>query len=84
MDERILVEVYVPAAEQYWDIYVPLHVNNKALQDNIMDGIETLSQGMFVASSSSFLYVVRLDTVLPQKGYVWESGIQNGDCLVLL
>ena len=84
MDERILVEVYVPAAMRSFDIYLPIHKKVKELKKILFPLLEELNEGVFIPMVQTSLYGERIHVILADENTLQELGIVHGDKLIVL
>ncbi len=83
MTNKILVVVVVPMIEEEYNVYIPVSKNIKIATDLIVKTVNELSEGHYPIKKNSVL----MDSSgnIFAKGYtVKESGIKNGDKLVLI
>lgn len=83
MDERILVEVCIPAAQHIITVYLPTFQKMNDIQMVLFPFIEKLCAGAFICTNESMLYLERLHCVLAKDLYLKDTGIRHGDKLYL-
>lgn len=84
MDERILVEVYVPAASITLMLYLPLYQKVVDIQLVLYPKIEEISNEQFHTATETMLYMERIHAPLPPSLYLHETGIRHGERIILL
>lgn len=84
MDERILVEVYVPAAMRSFDVYLPLYKNVKDIKKILFPLLEELNDGEFISMKQTGLYAERIQVILTDETTLQEAEIVHGDKLLVL
>lgn len=84
MDERVLVEVYIPAAMRSYDIYLPLHKRIGYIKEMVLPMIEELTDGMFIPVQQTSLYKERMHVILADENTLQEAGVAHGDRLLIL
>lgn len=84
MDERVLVEVYIPAAMCSYDIYLPLHKPIGYIKKIVLPMLEELTDGMFIPVLHTRLYKERMHVILADENTLQEAGIAHGDRLLIL
>ena len=82
--DKVLVEVYVPAAEKAFDVFLP--VESKLYEVVfLLAGIMTeLSEGYFAAASDTILCDRKTGTILNINSSVDENSLTNGSKLMLI
>lgn len=83
MDERILVEVRIPAAQRILTMYVPAYQKVNDIQIVLFPFIERVCVGAFICTDETMLYSKRLHCVLPKEQYLKDTGIRHADILYL-
>ena len=84
MDERILVEVYVPAAMYTYDVYLPKHKIVKDIKEILFSLLEELNNGVFIPLPQTALYGERIQAILADEKTLQEERIVQGDKLIVL
>lgn len=84
MDERVLVEVYVPAVMRSYDVYLPLGKHIKEIKEILFPILEELSDGVFIPVVQTMLYKERTKSVLANENTLAQAGIVHGDRLFVL
>lgn len=81
MDERILVEVYVPIVQLHFDVYLPLNVT---LHQCVNGCKEFIKKQQTFQQENICLYHESDNTVLSLDLYVMDSGLHTGSKIILL
>ena len=82
--DKILVEIYVPAANADYDVLIPLKSKLYDVVLLVSNTIAELSNGYFVSSKDSILCDKKTGTVLDINKTVEELQLMNGSKLMLL
>lgn len=84
MDERILVEVYVPAAQLHVDALLPAYVRIKDARKQLLKMLEESAH--YEAGSFQHLQLYLADAMCyPQmEQYVWEAGVHHGEIIIMM
>ena len=84
MDERVLVEVYVPAAGKYLEILLPVQAQLRSLHIYVAQLLEQ-TWGLKENSLADCCWYLEKQDILPDfQLTVQEAGIRNGERIVLL
>lgn len=83
MDE-ILVEIYLPASRQTFDVLLPLFEKIADIQNVVKSLLTDLSLGLFNESIDSVLCFYETGEVLSVNKTPWELGLKNGERLLLI
>lgn len=81
---KILVNVFVPAIGEKYDVLVPDFIRIRIISSLIAKTVETLSDNIYVSSGREQLCSAEKDIVLNSDVTLKKYGVQNGDHLVLL
>lgn len=81
MDERILVEVYVPIVQLHFDVYLPM---NATLQQCVNGCREFIKKQQGFQQENIYLYHECDNKVLSLDLYVKDSGLHTGSKIILL
>ena len=81
---KILVNVFVPAIGEKYDIMVPDFLRIKIISNLVAEAVENLSDNKYVSSSQEQLCSVEKNILLNSNATLKNYGIQNGDHLVML
>ena len=84
MNNKILIKLFVPMIEKEYDLFIPIdkYVNYHVLE--IQNGIYDLSDFMFQKKQNPVLILKETGQILDLNKNVKESGLANGDELILL
>lgn len=81
---KILVNIYVPAILERYDILIPDSLKIKGVVSMIADAVENLSSHLYVSSGHESLCSVEKNITLRPNATLEQYGIQNGDHLVMI
>ena len=81
---KILINVYVPAIGQKYDILVPHFLRIRGITALIAGAVENLSNHIYVSSGNEYLYSADKNILLRSNATLEQYGIQNGDHLVMM
>lgn len=81
---KILVEVFLPASGEVYDVRLPLDSQLGEVAMLIMKQLEGLSKGRFIANSTTVLCDASSGEILDINKFVAELGIKNGSKLMLI
>ena len=81
---KILVNVFVPAISERYDILVPDDLRIRTVVGLIASGVEDLSDGNYISSGEECLCSVEKDILLRENTTLKNYGIQNGDHLMIM
>lgn len=84
MNNKILIEVFVPMLEQEYDVFVPINKKIKNVTRLINDAIVDLSNGCFPKKNDIVLYNRQNGFILDPKLNVKEAGLVNGSQVILI
>lgn len=82
--DKILIEVFLPAANKSFQIYVPLHLKIYEVTFLVSKSLSELSCGLFIANNDSVLCQKDTGNILNANMSVEELNLQNGSKLMLL
>ncbi len=81
---KILVNVYIPAISESYDILVPNFLRIKSVISLIAKTVEGLSEHLYVASGEECLCSVEKSILLRSNTTLERYGIKNGDHLIMM
>ncbi|MCR8643644.1 methyltransferase [Paenibacillus sp. N1-5-1-14] len=84
MMDKILVEVYTPAINQAYDVYIPLTLKLYEVEILLTNAIADLSNGYFAASRDTVICNRETGTILDIDMSAQELGLHNGSRLMLI
>lgn len=82
--EKVLVEVFLPAAGRSYDVYIPLASPMSEVLQLISALLSDLSEGSFQACEDTILCDAESGTIFNINIPVAELGIKNGSKLILI
>ncbi|MEH7009620.1 methyltransferase [Neobacillus niacini] len=82
--DKILVEVFIPAANQTYDVFLPLKTKVHEVVFLLANTMTELSQGYFTGSDDSILCNRNTGTILNINSSAEELGLLNGAKLMLI
>lgn len=84
MNNKALVEIFVPAAGQKYDVYIPLESKMSDVVKMVAAALSELSGGKYQATDEAILCDAETGAVFDVNIEVAELGIQNGSHLMLI
>lgn len=84
MENKVLVEIIVPAIEKKFDVYLPVNRKIGNLIEFIGKGITEFSTGAFVIDKTTCLYNSFTGVRYNNDEIVRKTDIRNGTKLVLI
>lgn len=84
MMNKALVEVYVPASGDTFDVFVPLDCKLFEVTKMLASVVGELTVGHYQASTGTALCSADTGTILDINKVVYELGIKNGSKLLLI
>ena len=82
--EKVLVEIFVPAINQSFDMFLPLKEPMYEVLELIKKAVGELSDGLFISNESTAIADRQDGSILNINMTVFELGIQNGSKLMLI
>ena len=82
--DKVIIEVYVPALDQAFDIFIPLRSQMHEVLSLIKKAIMDLSDGYFVATDETAICYRETGKIINVNMTVFELGIRNGSKLMLI
>ncbi len=82
--DKVLIEVFVPALDRTYDLFIPAHPPLHRVLELIKKAVADLSDGRFVANEGTALCRREDGEILDINISVYELGIQNGSKLMLI
>ena len=82
--DKYLIEVFVPAANKTYDVYIPKNIQIFEIITLIAHQVEHLSQGQFKKTSDTILCFRENGNILDMNQLVSELNIKNGTRLLLI
>ena len=84
MEDKVLVDIYVPASGKQYDVRIPLMSAIGDVIKTIARMITDMSDGTFTASDDTILCFRDTGTILNINISVYSAGITNGTKLMLI
>ena len=81
---KVLVDIFVPAANQSFDVYIPLDSQMSEVLMLVSSLLSDLSDGKYKASQNAVLCDAASGIIYNINMAVAELGIQNGSKLMLI
>lgn len=81
---KILLNIYVPAIGQKYDVLVPKFLRIKSVTTLVASAVENLSDHLYVSSGEECLCSAEKNIVLRANATLEKYGIKNGDHLVMM
>lgn len=81
---KILLNIYVPAIGQKYDVLVPNFLRIKSVTTLVASAVENLSDHLYVSSGEECLCSAEKNIVLRANATLEKYGIKNGDHLVMM
>jgi len=81
---KILVNVYIPAISEKYDVLIPNNLRIKIVVSLIASTVEDLSDHLYTTSGDECLCSVEKNILLRHNATLDNYGIQNGDHLILM
>ena len=82
--DKILVEIYLPAANRSYDVYIPLKIKFCEILSLISGTFTELSEGYFISSEDTVICDKVTGTIFNINMSAEELGLQNGSKLMLI
>lgn len=82
--ERVIVEIFLPATGQEFDVRIPLDLNVKVLSDMISKALSTLSYSGYLPSRSSCLAWRKTGLLLDPSKTMRQCGVKNTSKLLII
>ena len=83
MDEKVMVEVCVPAAMRCFDVVLPSTFSIAQIKECLLPMLQECTHGAFVFGKKTAFYLTRGNANLLDDQLVNEIGIQNGDEIII-
>ena len=84
MTDKILVEIYIPASGERFDVWIPLASKMSEVRRMVCIALNDLCKGQFVANADSVLCNEETGLIYDINMEVAELDIQNGTRLMLI
>lgn len=83
MDDRVMVEVYIPAAMLRMEAVLPSAFRIAQIKKQLLPMLQECTSGAFIAREACEFYLCRLQLHLLDDQLVKEIGIYDGDEIVI-
>lgn len=84
MNNKALVEVFVPAAEQKFDVFIPLESKMGEVVRLLSSALSDLSDGKFKATEDTIVCDAKTGIIYNINIEIAELGIKTGSRLMLI
>ena len=84
MKNKVLVEIFVPAAAQKYDVYIPLEIKMSEVVTMVSSALSDLSNGNYKATKDAILCDADTGNIFDVNIEVAELGIKTGSRLMLI
>ncbi len=84
MDKKVLVEIFVPASQEKYDIYLPRDEYFTDVMQMLCSIINQLSNGRFIANDNSMLIDRESGEIIKNNMKIGELNIENGSRFMLV
>ena len=81
---KILVNIYIPAISEKYDVLIPENIRIKSVASLIANAVEDLSNHLYVASGEECLCSVEKNILLRHNATLQQYDIKNGDHLIMM
>lgn len=81
---KLLVNIFVPAISERYDIWVPPLLRIKTVSSMLAEIVEQLSNHRYIKSGDERLCSVEKEITLRESANLKQYGIRNGDHLILM
>lgn len=83
MNNKLLINVYVPLIEKEYDVFIPINKKVEIVKKMIINSIIDLTYGIYKPTDNLYLYNRDNGKKINDELYVKEASIGNGDELIL-
>lgn len=84
MNNKVLVEISVPAAAKKYDVYIPLESRMCEVTKMVAGALSDLSDGKYKATNEAILCDAETGIIFNVNMEIAELGIKNGSRLMLI
>lgn len=81
---RILIDVYLPAAQKSYDILIPADMYLAQVTALVSEAISQLTESLYSADKASILCDRESGEILNINMTAWNLGLRNGSKLMLI
>ena len=84
MENKILVELYIPLIEKSYDLYIPINRKIGTVKKLIEEGLTELTDNAYKESKELNLYSKETGRIYNVNDTVRDTDLQNGSNLILI
>ncbi len=84
MNNKILVELYIPLIEKKYDLYIPINKKIGTVKQLIENALKELTDNIYVIKENSNFYNKETGEIYNVNQSVKETDLQNGTRIILL
>ena len=84
MENKILLEVYVPSIEQEYDLFVPVNKTIGTVKQIIEQGIVDLSDNGYIVKEGTNLYSKETGQIYNFDVKIMDTDLKNGSRIILI
>lgn len=84
MNEKVLTEIYVPALEISFDVFIPLQIPMYEILELLKRAVTDMSEGRFIANSDTAICYRENGAIMNINLSAFELGLRNGSRLMLI
>ena len=84
MENKILLEVYVPSIEEEYDLFVPVNKKLGTIKQIIEQGIVDLSDGDYIVKEDTNLYSKETGQIYNVDVKIIDTDLKNGSRIILI
>ena len=84
MNHKVLVEIFVPASGESYDVFIPLESRMSEVVELVSEAIGELTGGRYLGTRDSLLCDRESGMIYNMNMAVAELGIENGTRLMLI
>lgn len=81
---KILVQLYIPMIEEQYDIYIPINKTLHKITNMLQKAVAELTNGGYIIQNNALLYNKTDGKIYNPNLTVKNSGIKNGEKIILL
>ncbi len=84
MNNKILIQLYVPLIEKNYDLYIPINKYIGTIKKLIEEGLLELSNNAYIIKEDTNLYSKETGKVYDVNQKVRETDLKNGSRVILI
>lgn len=84
MNNKILVELYIPLIEKNYDIYIPINKRIGTVKRLIENGLLELTENSYIIKEDSNFYSKETGQIYDVNKNVRETDLKNGSKIILI